>query len=52
MIPISVTMPTTIVMPIMAVMFSSVPVSQSPMKTAASASSVVASIASATRKLS
>ncbi len=50
--PTSVTMPTIMVMPIMAVMFSSVPVSHSPMKTAASASRVVASMATATRKLS
>ena len=45
-------MPTIIVMPIIEEMFSSMPVTHSPMNTTDSASSGVARIASATRKLS
>ena len=48
----SVAMPTIMVMPIMAEMFSSVPVIQSPMVTADRASRVVTSIARAVRNRS
>ncbi len=50
--PTSVTMPITIVMPIIAVMFSSMPVSHRPMNTAETDSSEVATIAIATEKRS
>ena len=48
----SVAMPTTIVMPMIEVMFSSVRVSHKPMNTAACTSIVVNSMAAATRRFS